>query len=187
MFNVAQLQNTNFEQRAWRLTGSFAFQRGARATGREQTWSRAKTLFVLLPTAETCSTALENMRKKSHQQSSNTRGNLPGNMAHATAHKNTVSHTCCSTDTLCRAGSSRGPRIQLRIWPMLAESSSKRVCAFVYVGVCVCPSASVGSQRASDTQGKGAGRKGEGLGGGGCGQRAEEDGLRCWSCKIPGL
>lgn len=146
MFNVAQLQNTNFEPQAWRLTGSFAFQRGARATGREQTWSRAKTLFVLLPTAETCSTALEDMRKKSHQQSSNTRGHLPGNMAHATAHKNTVSRTCCSTDTLCRADSSRGPRIQLRIWPMLAESSSKRVCVCVCVcgRVCVCVSVSLG-------------------------------------------
>lgn len=74
-----------------RLTSSFTFQRGA--TGREQAWRTAKTLSDLLPTATTCSTGLDDVRKKSHQQGSNTRGHSTRTLArHNHAQEHTVTH-----------------------------------------------------------------------------------------------
>lgn len=81
----------------------------------------------------------------------------------------TFAHTCSSTATSCRAGLSRGPRIQLKIWPMLAESISKCVCVRVCV-LYVCqplPCRSACSMFLTHRERNGKGREGEGLKGGG--------------------
>lgn len=64
----------------------------------------------------------------------NTRGNFWTCYSWQT---HTLTHTCSSTATSCRAGPSRGPRIQLKIWPMLVQSIQVCICFCLYVCACV--------------------------------------------------
>lgn len=83
-----------------------------------------------------------------------------------------LAQTCPSTDASCRAGVSRGPRIQLSICPMLA------VCASECVYVCQpepCLSACSMFPAGRETER----REGREMGGGGVVRELRR--IRCWS------